>query len=383
MEYSNDRSARERVLAAAPEARLCFAPGRINLIGDHIDYLGGTVLPMSIDRGTWFGFEAESTSGMTLEALDLGEVLTVSSIGDVEALAAEDWHAFLKGLLALGRPTAAPLVGRIVFAGDLWGGGLSSSASFGVGLARVLAELGVLPRLEGIGLARLAQRVEHQFVGVQCGLMDQLAVVLGRGGGALALDCASGEFMPVSLAWPDHRLLVLRSRSPRTLASGGYNARRAELAIGLDRLGLPDDAMPPADALNRIDVDDAPWRRVRHVISEQQRVEEALVAAEAKDWGTFGTLMTASHASLRDDYEVSTPALDAIVEAAVATPGCEGARLTGAGFGGWAIALVRDGSVAAVRSAVDDALEAPLADEEWFVARPGGPVRLESASDAR
>ena len=382
MESSNDRSARERVLAAAPEARLCFAPGRINLIGDHIDYLGGTVLPMSIDRGTWFGFEVGATSGLTLEALDRGEVLRVSSIADVDALAVVDWHAFLKGLFALGRPTGAPLAARIVFAGDLWGGGLSSSASFGVGLARVLAELGVLPRLEGIGLARLAQRVEHQFVGVQCGLMDQLAVVLGRSGGAIALDCARGAFTPVSLAWPDHRLLVMRSRTPRTLASGGYNARRAELAIGLDRLGLPDDAMPPSDALNGVVVDDVPWRRVRHVISEQLRVEQALLAAKASDWAAFGALMTASHASLRDDYEVSTPALDAIVEAAVATPGCEGARLTGAGFGGWAIVLVRNEAVDAVRSAVDAALDAPLADEEWFVACPGGSVRLESASDA-
>ncbi|MEE2892106.1 MAG: galactokinase family protein [Pseudomonadota bacterium] len=380
---SNDLAARERVVAAAPHARLCFAPGRVNLIGDHIDYLGGTVLPMSIDRGTWFGFEAGATSGLTLEALDRGEVVRVSSMADVDALAAHDWHAFLKGSLALGRPTGAPLAGRIVFAGDLWGGGLSSSASFGVGLARVLAELGVLPRLEGIGLARLAQRVEHQFVGVQCGLMDQLAVVLGRSGGAIALQCESGEFAPVSLHWPDHRLLVMRSRSPRTLASGGYNTRRAELAIGLARLDLAEDAMPAPDALDGVDVDDVPWRRVRHVISEQLRVEQALLAAEASDWAAFGALMTASHVSLRDDYEVSTPALDAIVEAAVATRGCEGARLTGAGFGGWTIALVRNEAVDAVRSAVDAALHAPLADEEWFVARPGGPVRLEGASDAR
>ena len=115
-------------------------------------------------------------------------------------------------------------------------------------------------------------------MGVQCGLMDQLAVVLGRSGGAIALDRARGAFTPVSLAWPDHRLLVMRSRTPRTLASGGYNARRAELAIGLDRLGL-DDGLPPSDALNGVVVDDVPWRRVRHVISEQLRVEQALLAA--------------------------------------------------------------------------------------------------------
>lgn len=377
MSSAPPEDARARVERAAPRARLCFAPGRVNLIGDHVDYLGGTVLPMSLDRGTWLAFEAQAAPALEIHALDRGERLEIDpDLATPIPEGAPDWAAFVRGLLALGRRTAVSRGARIHVAGDLAGGGLSSSASFCIGLARVFMELGLLQRLGGEALARLAQRVEHEFVGVPCGLMDQLAVVFGRSAGAIAIDCSSAELRPVPLAWGDRVLLALRSRSDRSLASGGYDQRRTELAEGLARLDLPEDRIPPAETLASLVGDEVPLRRVRHVIAEQGRVLEALEAAELGDWARFGALMTASHASLRDDYGVSTPELDAMVAAAAATEGCDGARLTGAGFGGWAIALVRGDAVEAVLDRVNAALEAPLTAQDWFVARPGGPVRV-------
>jgi galactokinase len=361
----------------------------VNLIGDHIDYLGGTVLPMSLDRGTWFAFEAADAPGIEIHALDRGESLRIDPGASSDAVppgAAPDWSPFVRGLLTLGRRGFAGRGGRIHVAGDLAGGGLSSSASFCVGLARVFMELGVLQRVQGEALARLAQRVEHEFVGVQCGLMDQLAVVFGRSAGAVAIDCRSAAVQPVPLAWGDRRLLAMRSRTPRRLAGGGYNTRRRELAEGLARLGLPDDRIPPPDALRGTSIgtaaEDLPLRRVRHVISEQARVLDALEAAEVRDWARFGGAMSASHASLRDDFDVSTAELDTMVAAASTADGCEGARLTGAGFGGWAIALVRDADAAAtVLEAVGESLGSPLGIQDWFLAQPGGPVRVLAPAD--
>ena len=375
-----------------------FAPGRINLIGDHIDYVGGTVVPMSIDRGTWFAARRRAAPGIRVQTLDVGETAVCHAGEDPDDAAAATavqsgaghWSRFVRGLLALastaenetGTGTAAGTDARpgaeIVVSGELAGGGLSSSASFCVGMAMVLMELDCIPRLRGMTLARCAQQVEHDWLGVACGIMDQAAVVAGREDGALELDCRTGRTAPVMLDWGARSLLAIRSRGDRRLADGAYNQRRAELAAGLARLGKAPDLIPELNpaGMQDIEADDLPLRRVRHIVGEQRLVREALAAARRGDWPAFGAALTASHASLRDDYAVSTPELDRIVDAATATAGCEGARLTGAGFGGWAIALVRDAALDAVLAAVGRARGAPLTTGEWFVARPGGAARI-------
>ncbi|MEE4384110.1 MAG: galactokinase family protein [Pseudomonadales bacterium] len=366
-----------RALAGGPAARLCFAPGRINLIGDHVDYLGGTVLPVSLDRGTWFALRPAGSLGLHVRALDEDAAVHFAAPPGGEATG--DWRDFVRGVLVETGIDPGALALELVVTGELAGGGLSSSASFCVGLLRSLGLAGALPEQAPEAVARLAQRIEHRYLGVPCGLMDPLAVAAGREDGALRIDCATGRCTPLRLPWTDPVLLAIHSGVARRLGDGAYARRREELAAGLRALGLPEDRLPEAPALERLGpAADPGRRRVRHVITEQRRVLDALDAVSAGDPARFGALLDASHGSLRDDFEVSVPALDALVAAARTVPGCLGARLTGAGFGGWALALVREAAVPAVLSAVEGALGRPLledAPDGWFRVRPGGAAR--------
>lgn len=364
-------------LAGGPPARLCFAPGRINLVGDHVDYLGGTVLPVSLDRGTWFALRPAGSAGLHVRALDADAAVRFDAPPGTDPTG--DWRDFVRGVLLETGVDPGPLALELVVTGELAGGGLSSSASFCVGLLRSLALAGALPEQAPEKVARLAQRIEHRYLGVPCGLMDPLAVAAGREDGALRIDCATGRSAPVRLPWSDPVLLAIHSGVDRRLGDGSYAHRREELAAGLRALGLPEERMPDAVVLERLrGATDVGARRVRHVISEQARVCDALDAVAAGDPERFGRLLDASHASLRDDFEVSVPTLDTLVAAARAVPGCLGARLTGAGFGGWAIALVRETAVPAVRAAVEVALGRALVEDApdgWFRVHPGGAAR--------
>ncbi len=384
-------TAKERVLAHCADcfpgvqpSRIYFAPGRINLIGDHIDYLGGTVLPVTIDRGTVVAALTGMAPGLRVHALDEG-----STTFDVEwrsCVRHEDWRDFVAGILRAGgavsvesAPGAWDRGLDLVVSGDLEGGGLSSSASFTLSLASALMDAGFIPDMRGTALAEFARRVEIEQVGTACGIMDQMTIVHGGEQGALVLDCSTLAHRPLPLAWParGRELLAIHSGVARRLADGIYNRRRTELAEGLSACGVAADRIPglAEDAMTGAVWTRPDQRRVRHVVSEQARVVRAIAAAERQDWSTFGAAMTASHASLRDDFEVSVAELDALVAAATATPGCDGARLTGAGLGGWAIALVKADARAAVLDAVAKALGVDRDGLDWFVARPGGAVR--------
>jgi galactokinase len=334
--------------------RRAFAPGRVNLIGEHTDYNDGLCLPFAIERGVTVTAEPIRAGRFEARAEDLGEE---DAFDAADGSGAEGWRAFVRGTVAELAAAGHELPGAgLTIESDLpRGAGLSSSAALEVALALALLALAGEPEPDRIELAKLCSRVENERVGAQTGLLDQLAVLLGEEGHALWLDCRSLETEQVRVDLAGWTLATLGSGAshshgephPRALGRAerlrrsGYNERREECRRACEELGIeslrdasPEDVgrlPPPLD------------RRVRHVLSENERVERAVAALRAGEPDRLGRLLDASHASLRDDYEVSVPE----VEAAVATckrAGAAGARIMGGGFGGSVLALFPPGA---------------------------------------
>jgi len=310
------------------------APGRVNLIGDHTDYLDGLVLPMAIDRGTTVTGE-RTGDAVVLTSADEPEPAVVPLDVDDPAAATPGWARYVAGVVAEVRPPVG-FVGMVTT--DLpIGGGLSSSAALEVAVALALGADG--PPLD---LARTCQRAEQRASGVPSGIMDQLASAAGVDGHALLIDCRDLTVEPVPLP-PGAEVVVVDSGQARTLVGSAYAERRAQAEAATAVIGPLREATG-AD-LDRLD-DPLARRRARHVVTENERVRQFAAALAAGHLTGAGALMVASHASLRDDYEVSTPVLDALVERLLAVPGVYGARLTGAGFGGCVVALTDPGALA-------------------------------------
>lgn len=358
-------AAQARVLEVLPDAQdAFFAPGRVNLMGDHIDYLGGAVLPMSLTEGTVLAAVPKTRraeGGLEVWALDASE-RALLSLEDLKHPLG-DWRRRLVAVLvSLGlTPEAVPF--RIAISGTLAGGGLSSSASFALVLARWLRSKGLGGAPDSWSLARALQAVERDHAGVACGLMDPLAIDLGTVEGALRLDCEQGTATPVPLGFSQEVFALVHCGVGRRLEDGAYNRVRAKLAAALAAEGFPADRLPPAGAPVRA----AP---LRHAQSEQARVGAGCKALAAGDAVAFGALMDASHRSLAEDYGVSLPELDRLTARARGLPGVHGARLTGAGFGGWAQLLVKRAAWPAIRQAL-----AAEGFPRTFLAIPGGPPR--------
>ena len=309
-----------------------WAPGRVNLIGEHTDYSGGLVLPIAIQRGIRLE-AAPAEHRITLESEGYGSAETVAADGSGPR--ARGWVRYVQAVAAeladAGRP-AIGLTGTI--ASDLRPGtGLSSSAALEVALALALCAVADF-ELEALELALLCQRAELRAVGVPCGILDQAACLLGSDECAILLDCDSLEHRPIPVP-PDVGLLIVDSGVPRSLENTAYGERRRELEQGLRLVGATrsTDVEPSA-----LDGEAIPMRRLRHVVGENERVRRFAAALEAGDLVTAGALVSESHESLRDDYEVSTPELDLLVELAVEA-GALGARLLGGGFGGAVLVL--------------------------------------------
>jgi galactokinase len=348
----------ERV--GAEPAGVWSAPGRVNLIGEHTDYNEGHVLPFAVGQRTTaaVGFRHDRiVRVVSLQQQDAVEC----AVDDLAQ--ATGWSAYVLGTVwALGQ-AGLPLGGfDIVVDGNLaLGGGLSSSAALECSVALALNDLcggertdGPLSRLE---LARAGQRAENDVVGAPVGLMDQAASMLCIAGSALLLDCRSTatEQIPLEPENADLQLVVADTRVHHDLADGQYAARRSECRQAAELLGIPAlrDVTPEQldDAAARLEP--VLLRRARHVVTEQARVQDAVVALRDGDWPALGRLLSASHASLRDDYEVSVPELDGAVDAAEGA-GALGARVTGGGFGGNIVALVPASLVSRVTEAVQD-----------------------------
>lgn len=321
------------VFGSEPQVR-ASAPGRVNLLGEHTDYNGGFVFPTPLPYQTHL--EAAPAEGLEAYAESFQEY---KSRG-LDETRQGDWLDYIAGCVWVLRQHGYPVPGlRAYIRSEVpMSGGLSSSAALEVAALRALRVLYRLP-LDDAEIALLAQQAEVEYVGVRCGIMDQMASSVGRLGYGLFLDTQSLRTRLVPLP-QGYRVAVVDSAVPRRLAESGYNTRRSECEQACALLGVELlRALSPAD-LPRIEALPEPLnRRARHVVSENQRVLEGVQALEQGNIQRFGALMVASHLSLRDDYQVSIPELDQLVEAEL-RHGAVGARLTGAGFGGSTVALV-------------------------------------------
>ncbi len=315
------------------------APGRVNLIGEHTDYNDGFVLPMAIDRAVWIALRPRADQRVRLNSLDFRQAIEFD-LGSLQR-GGPGWGEYPKAVAWALQAAGYQLRGwEGVLSGEVpLGAGLSSSAAVELAIARAFAVVSDLA-WQAPAMARLAQRAENEWVGVACGIMDQLTSACGLADHALRIDCRSLDIEPVPLPAASS-VLVLDTGTRRGLVSSAYNQRRQECQEGAAAFGLSSlrDLTSEEFAQGEMRLDGSVRRRVRHVLSENRRTLEAAQAMRVGDLRRMGRLMLESHASLRDDFEVSSPALDVMVEAARAQEGCWGARMTGAGFGGCAVAL--------------------------------------------
>lgn len=364
----------------AEQVRVFFAPGRVNLIGEHLDYNGGLVFPAALTLGTWAVVRPRWDGVLRFASTTFpGEVTAQAE--DLAFTAADGFANYPKGALWALAQAGVPVQGAdMLFASNLpSGAGLSSSAAIEVVTAAAMAAFAdrTLPAAD---LALLTQRAENEFIGVQCGIMDQFAVAAGRAGHAMLLDCGTlrCEWVPLHLG--DARVVITNTHHTRGLADSAYNQRRAECERALALLREVRPALraladiPPEEwpALESRLTDDVLRRRARHVVTEQARVREAARRVAAGDVIGFGRLLNESHVSLRDDYEVTGPALDALAEAAWNAPGCYGSRMTGAGFGGCTVSLVKADALDAFEAEVTRAYQAATGKQPTFYVSDAG-----------
>ncbi len=332
-EPADPRLALIRDALGAPAAAYVRAPGRVNLLGGHVDYHEGPVVAMAIDRDVVVGMRPNSEGRVTVRSLDLPGIVEVAADGSTDARRVEPaWGRTVAGVVNTLARAGRPPVGidAAVSTNLAIGAGLSSSAAFEVAIALALAHAATWTA-DVRSLALACQQAEHDATGVPCGIQDQLVALAGVADHALVIDCRDLAIEALPLP-PGVSVLVVHSGVPRTLEGSQWAARRAESEAAAAELGLRvlRDARPS-------DVADHP--RARHVVAEIARVEAFAEALRRGDVDELGALMLAGHASLRDDMEVSTPELDALVECLI-DAGAFGARLTGGGFGGCAVALV-------------------------------------------
>ena len=334
---------------------VCEAPGRVNLLGDHTDYNDGFVLPAAINFGTYIAASKRHDKQIFAYAEDYGSALDSFSLDDIAFNQNQMWSNYLRGTLKLLQRQGAEFGGiNLIVTGNVpQGAGLSSSASFEIAILKTVCELYQL-ELDGVKAALLAQRAENEFVGCNCGIMDQLISALGLEGHAMLLDCRALTYSDAPIP-AGMEIVVVNSNVRRGLVDSEYNQRRQEceqVAEIARKPALRDMSLQALDKVQK-SLSDRQYRRARHVITENGRTLAALDAMAANDIGTLSHLMKQSHQSLRDDFDVSTKELDGLVEIIDQVIGNSGGvRMTGGGFGGCVVALVPISSVQLVIEAV-------------------------------
>jgi galactokinase len=367
----------ERAFGGEP-AVIAEAPGRVNLIGEHTDYNDGFVLPVAIDRT--IAVAAAPSDGKTVRVYSADfDARDEWRADGPRRTGRREWRDYVRGVAWALLDAGYELRGAdLAISGEVpVGAGVSSSAALEVAAAGALCAVSE-DEIELGRLALLCQKAENQFVGVQCGIMDQLAAACSRAGQALLIDCRSLEIEHVPLP-TEVAVVVVDSKVRRELGQTAYNDRREECAAAARALGL--DSLREAATVDPSGLPEPLDRRARHVISENERVLDGVGALRNRDVGRFGELMYESHESLRDDFEVSTPELDLLVELASRTEGVIGARLTGAGFGGCTVNLVERDAVAGFEAGVVEPYRRKTGlPAEMFVCRAVDGLRISQSA---
>jgi galactokinase len=365
-----------------PPRWLAAAPGRVNLIGEHTDYNEGFVLPMAIDRETVVAAALNGRNIIRLETSFADKPVEIDP-ARLTPGSHTSWSDYAAGVIAGFQLLGQKIPGFDAFVDSSVpaGGGLSSSAALEVATATLLEAI-TGRSLDPVGKALLCQKAEHDYVGVPCGIMDQMASVCGREDHLLLLDCRSRETRLVPFNDPSVAVLVINTNVRHELSGGEYALRRTQCETAAHALDVASlrDVTEPMLLAGRSKMDSTTFRRARHVVSEIARTLKAADAVAASRWEEVGQLMQASHASLRDDYKVSCPELEVVVDLASAPKmksSIYGCRMTGGGFGGCAIALVRRDAADAVSASIaTDYHKRTGIEPSLFLTRPGDGARL-------
>jgi len=362
--------------------RLFFSPGRVNLIGEHIDYNGGCVFPSAITYGTYAIVAPREDQVVRLYSGNFQDRGIIEfDLTDLSHKEDENWSVYVKGVMVQFKEAGFEIptgFDAYVYGTIPNGSGLSSSASLELLVSQILKELHGY-EISMVDMVKLSQQAENQYVGVNCGIMDQFAIGMGKKDYAIKLNTndLSYEYAEANLG--DTSILIMNTNKKRELADSKYNERRAECDKALELLKaqkeinfLCDLTVDEFNKISHVLTDDVLYRRAKHAIHENERVQLAIEALASGDLNQFGTLLNQSHQSLRDDYEVTGKELDTIVELAWAQNGVLGARMTGAGFGGCAIALVENEALEAVKEAIAKGYKEMIGyDADLYVATIG------------
>lgn len=334
--------------------RVFASPGRVNLIGEHTDYSGGYVFPAALTFRTTVIARPRKDGVIRMKATDLPEIVegTVDTLDNFKDLR---WGNYQFGVFVELKKAGYNIVGADMLFEDTTphGAGLSSSAAIEVSSAIAMASLGGAENIDSIEMAKLSQLAEHNYVGVMCGIMDQFASAMGKANHAIFLDCKNLDYKLVPVEIDGYKLILSNTKKKHSLGASKYNERRNEVETGFELLKkelpsitcLGDVTPEDYEKAKHLISDEIIERRTRHVVEEDARVKKSVEVLTKGDLKTFGELMTASHISLRDLYEVSCEELDTLVDSALKIDGVLGSRMTGAGFGGCTVSLVKDEAV--------------------------------------
>ena len=339
-----------------PATDIFFAPGRVNLIGEHTDYNGGFVFPCALSFGTYILLSKNEEQKINFRSLNMEAVYSLELTQLSEPLPNKAWANYPLGVFAqfIKRGVAITQGYDILFWGNVpAGAGLSSSAAMEVVTAYALNDL--LGTNYGLAdLAKIGRAAEHEFAGVMCGIMDQFASAHGKVDHAIYLNCDTLEYDLVPVKLDGIKVVVTNTHSPHKLDSGSFNDRVRQCQLAVEQINavrpiqyLAELSQVDFDQVEHAITDEVAHRRARHVVGEVQRTKDAVEALKNGDIVKFGQLMNQSHVSLRDDYEVTGPQLDALAEAAWKIDGVLGSRMTGGGFGGCTVSLVREEAIPA------------------------------------